>query len=347
MRNAPRARRSVVPHQGDLFPVVPAGWGAPPYPVARELRNGTRTEQLFARSSPACKPGRGTYNASEAIPLRDRIAQKLLESSLISQDQLARALESQQSQWRHALLQPREDRGHLRDGLRRVHGPGVQRARRRPRRVLDRRPARSTSFRPTSPPSSRSFPSSARGARSPSRWRTPTTSSRSTTSSSSPASTCAPWWRPKRPSSAASTACTTRPTRSPPSWARWRTTSRSSRTRRRRRSRRGGRGEDAPVVKLVNSLHLGRGGKRRQRYSHRTLREDAARALPHRRHAARDDVAALQDEERDHLAPQDHGRARHRGEARPAGRPHQDPHARQADRPPRQHAARRSSARRS
>src|SRR5262249_1108866 len=33
-----------------------------------------------------------------APPLRDRIAQKLLESSLISQDQLARALESQQSQ---------------------------------------------------------------------------------------------------------------------------------------------------------------------------------------------------------------------------------------------------------
>jgi type IV pilus assembly protein PilB len=32
------------------------------------------------------------------VPLRDRIAQKLLESSLISQDQLARALESQQSQ---------------------------------------------------------------------------------------------------------------------------------------------------------------------------------------------------------------------------------------------------------
>ena len=32
------------------------------------------------------------------MPLRDRIAQKLLESSLISQDQLARALESQQSQ---------------------------------------------------------------------------------------------------------------------------------------------------------------------------------------------------------------------------------------------------------
>jgi hypothetical protein len=65
--------------------------------VARELRNRTRTEQHFARFVTRRRPGRGTYNVPEAIPLRDRIAQKLLESSLISQDQLARALESQQS----------------------------------------------------------------------------------------------------------------------------------------------------------------------------------------------------------------------------------------------------------
>jgi len=59
------------------------------------LADYARADRIFANQS-LTKKIRGT--AGRAALLRDRIAQKLLESSLISQDQLARALESQQSQ---------------------------------------------------------------------------------------------------------------------------------------------------------------------------------------------------------------------------------------------------------
>jgi type IV pilus assembly protein PilB len=55
-----------------------------------------RADQIFASFSPFTTQTDAWPR--RAAPLRDRIAQKLLESSLISQDQLARALESQQSQ---------------------------------------------------------------------------------------------------------------------------------------------------------------------------------------------------------------------------------------------------------
>jgi hypothetical protein len=63
------------------------------------------TEKVFAERMRADRISASTFRPSlvpvararRAAPLRDRIAQKLLESSLISQDQLARALESQQS----------------------------------------------------------------------------------------------------------------------------------------------------------------------------------------------------------------------------------------------------------
>ncbi len=81
--------------------------------------------------------------------------------------------------------------------------------------------------------------------------------------------------------------------------------------------------EDAPVVRLVNALLTDAIKKRRERHPHRALREDAPRPLPHRRRALRDHAAADQAQERDHLAHQDHGVARHRRAPPAAGRPHQ------------------------
>ena len=52
--------------------------------------------------------------------------------------------------------------------------------------------------------------------------------------------------------------------------------------------------EEAPVVKLVNALADRRDPQARERHPHRALREDAARALSHRRRALRDHEAAAQ-----------------------------------------------------
>ena len=81
--------------------------------------------------------------------------------------------------------------------------------------------------------------------------------------------------------------------------------------------------EDAPVVKLVQPDPHRRDQEERVGHPHRALREELPRPLPHRRRALRGDEAAAQAEERDHLAPQDHGGARHRRAPPAAGRPHQ------------------------
>ena len=61
----------------------------------------------------------------------------------------------------------------------------------------------------------------------------------------------------------------------------------------------------------------------RLRHPHRAVRGPAARALPHRRRAARGRDAAARLHAADHLAHQDHGAARHRRAPAAAGRPHQ------------------------
>ena len=61
----------------------------------------------------------------------------------------------------------------------------------------------------------------------------------------------------------------------------------------------------------------------------------AHRPLPHRRHPLRRDLAAEALPAGDHLARQDHGRARHRREAPAAGRPHPHQGRRQGHRRPR------------
>ena len=64
------------------------------------------------------------------------------------------------------------------------------------------------------------------------------------------------------------------------------------------------------------------GRRRRLRHPLRAAGQGAARALPHRRRAARDHGGAAAHAAGRHLAPQDHGRARHRRAPRAAGRPH-------------------------
>ena len=137
------------------------------------LRLRRSVDRRDAQSAPRGRPS----GSSTGGPLfEDRIAQKLVESSLISQDQLARALESQQSSG-GTLSYNLVRRAHLRDGVRRVHGPGLYVPAVDLDAVLvdpdavDLIPADvATKFQ--------WIPSSARAAHSPSPWRTPTTSSR-------------------------------------------------------------------------------------------------------------------------------------------------------------------------
>ena len=117
--------------------------------------------------------------------------------------------------------------------------------------------------------------------------------------------------RPERPRSTTSWATSTTPTSTS---SRTRTTSTPPSWRR--------ASEDAPVVKLVN-LILTDASRRRVGHPHRALREDLPRPLPHRRRPLRGDEAADEAQERDHLAHQDHVRARHRRAPAAPGRPHQ------------------------
>ena len=74
----------------------------------------------------------------------------------------------------------------------------------------------------------------------------------------------------------------------------------------------------------------------RERHPHRDRRRCGAREIPDRRRAAAGDAADREGvPQPDHFAHQGHGGARHRREARPAGRPLQAAHAGQDDRFPR------------
>ena len=84
-----------------------------------------------------------------------------------------------------------------------------------------------------------------------------------------------------------------------------------------------------------------------ERHPHRDRRRRGARQVPHRRRAAAGDAADRQAApQRHHLAHQGDGRARHRREARAAGRPLQGAHAGQDDRLPRLDHAERARRRR-
>ena len=78
--------------------------------------------------------------------------------------------------------------------------------------------------------------------------------------------------------------------------------------------------EDAPIVKHVNLLIPGH-QRPRLRHPHRADRERPARALPHRRRAARGDALAQVDPVRRHQPVEDHVGDEHRRAAHPAGRP--------------------------
>ena len=77
-----------------------------------------------------------------------------------------------------------------------------------------------------------------------------------------------------------------------------------------------------PIVRFVNLLDQPGHPGPRLRHPHRAGRARHARALPHRRRAARDAAGAQEHPERRHLAPQDHERHRHRRAPQAAGRPH-------------------------
>ena len=79
--------------------------------------------------------------------------------------------------------------------------------------------------------------------------------------------------------------------------------------------------DDAPVIKLVYSI-LGQAVERgRLRHPLRARRGRDAGAVPRRRRAPRGGAGAAADGRRRRLAREDHERARHRREARAAGRP--------------------------
>ena len=124
----------------------------------------------------------------------------------------------------------------------------------------------------------------------------------------------------------------------------------SARGRRRRREPDGrqadvGRQPGHPARRL-DGLH--RDPAARQRHPHRDAGRRGAREVPHRRRAAAGDAADRQAlPQHDHLAHQGHGGARHRREARAAGRPLQAAGAGQDDRLPRlDHAERARRGRR-
>ena len=124
---------------------------------------------------------------------------------------------------------------------------------------------------------------------------------------------------------------------------------RGARPDRRRLAREAGRrGADHPAREPDADVRDSEG---RERHPHRAVREGVPRPVPHRRHSLQRHGAADEVPRRDHVAPEDHGEARHRREAAAAGRPHQDPVRRQRRRPRRStsasRACRRSSARRS
>ncbi len=116
---------------------------------------------------------------------------------------------------------------------------------------------------------------------------------------------------------------------------RWRRrAARRHRLRRRRPAAQGPRlrsAGDSPGV----ADHHQRARHARLGHPHRAVREPADRALPHRRRAARDRVAAAAAVRRGDLAHQDHGQPRHRRAPAAAGRAHPAARAGQGDRPAR------------
>ena len=93
------------------------------------------------------------------------------------------------------------------------------------------------------------------------------------------------------------------------------------------------RDDEAPIIRLVNSL-LFRAAKERASDIHiEPMERELIGALPHRRRAPGDHQAAQALPELDHQPREDHGAAQHRREAPAAGRPH--PH--QAGRPRHRH----------
>ena len=96
---------------------------------------------------------------------------------------------------------------------------------------------------------------------------------------------------------------------------------------------------EAPVIRMVSLIITNALRGAGLRHPHRAVREPPDRALPHRRRAARDRVAAAPAVGRRDLARQDHGEPRHRRAPAAAGRPHPAARAGQGDRPARVHGA--------
>ena len=97
--------------------------------------------------------------------------------------------------------------------------------------------------------------------------------------------------------------------------------------------------EEAPIVKLVNSVIAQSVDDAASDIHFEPQAKELARALPHRRRAARDHVRAAAHAERRHQPPEDHGRPGHRRAPRAAGRAHRPGGGRQAHRHARRHAA--------
>ncbi len=83
--------------------------------------------------------------------------------------------------------------------------------------------------------------------------------------------------------------------------------------------------EEAPVIRMVNSILVEALRTPRERYPHRAHGKGHAPALPHRRRALREPEPAQAAPARHHLPHQDHGQPGHRRTARAAGRAFQDP----------------------
>ena len=97
---------------------------------------------------------------------------------------------------------------------------------------------------------------------------------------------------------------------------------------------------DAPIIKLVSKILLEAYNNRASDIHIEPLEKRSARALPHRRRAARRGAPPEEAALVDHRPPQDHdGHDEHRRKARPAGRTHPDEVPGQGTRPARQHRA--------
>ena len=290
--------------------------------------------------------------ATAAAGGNDRLGDTLLRDGLLSREQLTQALvEQKASKHRLGFVLVKLGPG---PGARDHQGPGapVPDAGRGPLALRGRSQDPEAGARPTWPRSTWSCRSSARAARSPSRWPTRATMGLLEDLKFITRFDLFPGHRrrvhaPHADREALRVGQRSRSSRT--SSRTWRPRARTSRSSRSEEEETVTQAqiEDAPVVKLINGLLTDAVKRGRQRHPLRAVRARDPGALPHRRRAARNHEAAAQDEGGAHLAHQDPLAAQHRRAPRAAGRPHQAQDGRTGSSTSASRRCRCSSARRS